>query len=328
MTTAWSRLEAELAHPVGIATVRGHSGVGPRLAVLAGVHGDEPEGVLAARRLLVRLETLPFAGTVVVIPVACPGAFAVDTRASAVDGLNLARTFPGNPGGSDSQRLAHALTEQVIAPASLLVDLHSSGKDYEMPLFAGAYHGGGETGRRSAAAASAFGAPIVWLHDKLNPGRSMSAAADHGVPSVYVESGGGGNLRQADLDAYVEGTLRVMRMLGMVDEAPAGSFPAPRRPEWLVDGASGDIDEGLVAAFDGWLIPRASVGDQIEEGAPLAEVVSRDGSHAESITADRCGTVLMIRRTARIDAGSLVALVGPRLLPFGEVPPAGIGGRA
>ena len=54
----------------------------------------------------------------------------------------------------------------------------------------------------------------------------MSAAADHGVPSVYVESGGGGNLRQADLDAYVEGTLRVMRMLGMVDEAPAGSFPA------------------------------------------------------------------------------------------------------
>ena len=123
--------------------MRGPSGDGPRLAVLAGVHGDEPEGVLAARRLLVRLETLPFAGTVVVIPVACPGAFAADTRASAVDGLNLARTFPGNPGGSDSQRLAHALTEQVIAPASLLVDLHSSGKDYEMPLFAGAYHGGG-----------------------------------------------------------------------------------------------------------------------------------------------------------------------------------------
>jgi predicted deacylase len=308
----WSRLGTGLAHPVGVATVRG-DGAGPQLAVLGGVHGDEPEGVLAARRLLALLETVSFRGTVVVVPVACPGAFAANTRTSAVDGRNLARTFPGDPAGTDTARLAHALTHEVIEPADLLVDLHSAGKDYEMPLFAGAFNGGGETGRRSTDAAIAFGAPIVWLHDELNPGRSISAAADLGVASVYVESGGGGGLQPTVLDAYVDGMLRIMRLLEMVDDAPRTGETA-----WFVDGANGDVDEGLVAPFDGWLVPHAIVGDQVEHGAPLAELISRDGSLSEPVAADRSGTVLMLRRTARIDAGALVALVGPRLRPLGS----------
>lgn len=310
MKPVWSRLEGGLAHPVDVATVDG-DGAGPRLAVLGGVHGDEPEGVLAARRLLALLETVPFRGTVVVVPNACPGACEANTRSSAVDGLNLARTFPGDPAGTDTARLAHALTHQVIQPADLLVDLHSAGKDYEMPLFAGAYEGGGETGRSSREAAIAFGAPIVWLHDELNPGRSISAAADLGVASLYVESGGGGSVQRHVLDAYVDGMLRVMRLLDMVDDAPRTGGTA-----WLVDGANGDVDEGLVAPFDGWLVPTAAVGDQVERGAALAELAGRDGSRSQPIAADRSGTVLMLRRTARIDAGALVALVGPPLSPL------------
>jgi predicted deacylase len=310
LNLVWSTLGDGLAHPVKLATVRG-DGAGPQLAVLGGVHGDEPEGVLAARRLLALLETMSFRGTVVVVPVACPGACAANTRTSAVDGLNLARTFPGDPAGTDTARLADALTHEVIEPADLLVDLHSAGKDYEMPLFAGAFSGGGETGRRSSEAAIAFGAPTVWLHDALNPGRSISAAADLGIPSVYVESGSGGSLQPAVLDAYLDGMLRIMRFLGMVDDAPRTGETA-----WLVDGANGDIDEGLAAPFDGWLVQHAVVGDQVDQGAPLAELVSRDASRSELVTAERSGTVLMLRRTARIDAGALVALVGPRLRPL------------
>jgi len=314
VSVAWRRLDLGLSYPIEVATVRGDAD-GPRLAVLAGVHGDEPEGVLAARRLLARLETLHVAGSVNVVPVACPGAFAAGTRVSAVDGLNLARTFPGDAAGSDTERVAHALTHEVIAPADLLIDLHSAGKDYEMPLFAGAYRGGG-TGRRSAEAAAAFGAPIVWLHDELNSGRTISAAAEFGVPSLYVESGGGGKVSLADVDAYVDGTLRVMLLLGMLSGAPASAVPALRQPDWLLDEGNGDLDRALVAMFDGLLVPHASVGDPIEEGASLAELVSCDGSRAAAVIADRDGTVLLIRRTARIDAGDLVALVGPRLRRF------------
>ncbi len=124
--TVWSQLDADIGHAVDIATVRG-SEDGPRLAVIAGVHGDEPEGVLAARRLLARLQATTFAGTVVVVPVSCPGAFSAGENAgvsAGIDGLDMARTFPGTPDGSDTERVANALTEQVIAPASLLVDLH------------------------------------------------------------------------------------------------------------------------------------------------------------------------------------------------------------
>ncbi len=115
-----------------------------------------------------------------------------------------------------------------------------------------------------------------------------------------------------------------MQLLGML-EADAATAPASKLPEWLVDGEGGDIDQGLVASFDGWLVPRVTVGDQIEQGAALADLISRDGGRTEQVEADRSGTVLMIRRTARIDAGNLTALVGPPLLSFNGAREAALG---
>ncbi len=40
------------------------------------------------------------------------------------DGKNLNRQFPGDPNGSYSQILAHALFEQLIRPADFVIDLH------------------------------------------------------------------------------------------------------------------------------------------------------------------------------------------------------------
>src|SRR6266550_2807421 len=41
-----------------------------------------------------------------------------------LDGKNPNRVFPGNPEGTASDRLAHTLFTQVIAPSTCYVDLH------------------------------------------------------------------------------------------------------------------------------------------------------------------------------------------------------------
>jgi uncharacterized protein len=99
---------------------------GPTLAVLGGVHGDEPEGVLAAWDLFAKLQRRELKGTVLIVPVASPDAFVAGTRHSPLDGGNLARSFPGNPAGTPTERLASLLTLAVLAPCDLLIDLHAA----------------------------------------------------------------------------------------------------------------------------------------------------------------------------------------------------------
>ena len=48
---------------------------GPLAAVIAGVHGDEYEGITAAGRLCAELRADCISGTVLVVPVANPPAF-------------------------------------------------------------------------------------------------------------------------------------------------------------------------------------------------------------------------------------------------------------
>jgi uncharacterized protein len=298
-----------LSAPVELVELSG--GEGPQtLALLGGVHGDEPEGVLAVRAVLRRLERLPLAGRVLAVPVASPTAWAAGARTSPLDGGNLARAFPGDGAGGETARVARLLHDRVIAPSTFLVDLHSAGADYEMPLFAGAIADDSDCGRASAAAARAFGAPRVWLHPHVNPGRTITAAAALGIPSVYVETGGGGNLRAADLDCYVDGVLRVMARLGMVDAEQAG-VAAPPPPALTIADGSGDIDAGVRAPLDGWCATRVAVGDVVAAGEEIAELLDRDGRLHEVVRAARPGMVAMLRRRAAIAAGDLVCVLAP-----------------
>ena len=63
-------------------------------------------------------------------PVANPLAYAARTPATPapLDGLNLARVFPGSARGTLTQRLAHhllALVERNVGADDLFIDLHS-----------------------------------------------------------------------------------------------------------------------------------------------------------------------------------------------------------
>jgi predicted deacylase len=134
----------------------------PRVALVAGVHGDEYEGPRALAELATELMPERLAGTLLIIPVANRPAYNGGTRTSPIDGLNLARVFPGNPEGFLSERLAYHLFHHVLAGVDHIADLHSAGTKYlHMPL-AGFYDVAGPVGAASRAAARAWGFEHLW----------------------------------------------------------------------------------------------------------------------------------------------------------------------
>lgn len=277
---------------------------GPVVSILGGVHGDEIEGVIALRGVVSRLAAAgaaPLRGTLRWAAPAHPAAWAAGTRACPADGLNLARVFPGDPAGRPTERVAAHLTAELIAGSDLLIDLHSGGREFDMPLLCG-FHCAGPLAPRSAAAAAAFAAPITWLHPLASRGRSLSAAAELAIPSIYVEGHGGGQLRQRDLQGYVDGVLRVLAQLGMIDDAPAAD-------QTLTVSGDGDTDAGIVAGTSGYLVTKRDTGALVKAGEVIATIVDDDMRPRAKVHAPADGVIMLLRRRARVAAGDTLAIV-------------------
>jgi predicted deacylase len=288
---------------------------GPTVALLAGIHGDEEEGVLAVQRVLAAVDAQGLrAGALRAVPVAHPEAYDADQRVSPLDGKDLARCFPGDPEGSATSRLADALTRTVIADADLLVDLHSAGRHYAMPLFCGFTARPDSVGDRARSAAMAFAAPLIWAHPAPPPpGRTLSVAFDRGIPAVYVEGAGGARLRAADVDVYVAGVLDILVDAGVLFEAP----PSPqRRVVATIENGSGDLDSALAAEVAGRFVSRVRAGSSCAVGALLGEVVDDAGVAVQSVRAADDGLVAYLRRTARVGVGDPLVKLAPRPRPL------------
>lgn len=295
---------------ISVLTIRGAQ-PGPTVSVLGAVHGDELEGVAAARMLSVRASTTLVAGQLRIVAVANPLAFAARTRQTPADDANLARCFPGRVDGTVTEVIAHTLTERVIAGSDLLIDLHSAGVAYAMPLFVGCVGGDDSVAVRSKAAATEFGAPLAWLHAVMQPGRSLSAALALDIPGIYVEGGGGGALLRREVLHYVDGVERVLRSFGNLPRQQSAAAPPTR---WI-DGGDGDVDASSHTPVDGWCLTAVEAGDEVRPGDLIAEIIDEHAEIIERIVAPERATVMMIRRRAEVVAGDGIVMYGPPTQP-------------
>jgi len=289
------------------------AGDGPRLTVLAGVHGCEYAPMAAVRRWTRALAGRELRGTVRAVPVLNVPAFRARTPFVVPDdGKNLNRCFPGDPGGSLADRLADAAFTQLIVGSDALVDVHAGDMVEALEPFALYDAGPGEA--RALELATAYGLGYV-IRQEPGPGRAVggttsTAAAEIGVPAIIAEAGGCGLVEPAAVDAHVRGLDRVLALLGMAgDPAPAaapGAGPA---------GAPVRLDRflWLRSTSEGWWEPSVRPGDQVAEGQVLGTVSSLDGAQVlQSVTAPAPGVPMFITSSPAVAADGLLLGLGSR----------------
>ncbi len=192
---------------------------GPRLLIVAGVHGDEYEGIEAIRRLIEKIKPANLKGTLTLIPVVNESAHALDKR-TGEDGLDLARTCPGKPDGSLTERVAHDISN-LIRASDAFIDLHTGGRAMQIdPLIGYMLVQDEEVLQRQRKMASDFGLPIIWGTSGNLNGRTLSVARDAGVPAIYGEYLGGEACSAKGVDDYFSGCLRVLASMSMIPNAP------------------------------------------------------------------------------------------------------------
>src|SRR6476646_4994853 len=109
---------------IPITTVRG-ARPGPVLALIAGNHGYEYPPILALQQFRAQVVPEELSGTIIMVHVAnMPSFLGRTVYFSPVDGKNLNRVYPGNADGTVSERIALAITNEVIENADYVLDLH------------------------------------------------------------------------------------------------------------------------------------------------------------------------------------------------------------
>jgi predicted deacylase len=99
---------------------------GPVLALIAGMHGDELNGMEIVRRILDQGLHKVKRGTVVCMPVINVYGFLNYSR-EVPDGKDVNRSFPGRRTGSLASRVAYYLMHEVIPFIDCGIDYHTGG---------------------------------------------------------------------------------------------------------------------------------------------------------------------------------------------------------
>jgi predicted deacylase len=288
---------------IPITVIKG-SKPGPVLALTAGIHGYEYPPILALQRLKVGKK---LAGTLIIVHVAnMPSFLGRTVYFSPLDGKNLNRVFPGRADGTESERIAHAITTQVIDKCDYLLDLHcGDGNESLRPYVYQTVTGDDAFDARIAELVANFGFDHIVI-DKSRPKDAAESiycsntAITRGKPAMTVESGFLGRTSEKSTRAIVKGVEGVMRYLKMIDGPPK----PVKRPVYL------DPAEVLSSPATGILYPHVERGSMVKKGAVLAHITDFFGKKIADVKAPFAGVVLYVVATPPITKGQPVGCVG------------------
>jgi predicted deacylase len=180
---------------IPVAVIRGLR-PGPTVAFVAGSHGTEYTSIIAMQRLISRVDPRKLAGTVIVAPLLNVPSFETMTpHVNPIDRKGMNGAYPGDPNGTQTARALAAVTEQIVAPADVVVDLHGGDLDEDLRPYSYWFRGG-RAAQDSAGLrlALAFGLDhiIVTDVDPSSPtaGRSLSGQALVRGKTVLVAEAG------------------------------------------------------------------------------------------------------------------------------------------
>jgi uncharacterized protein len=267
---------------------------GPTLALIAGMHGDEINGMEIVRRILDTGLHKPKRGTVVCMPVINIYGFLNYSR-DLPDGKDINRSFPGSRNGSLASRVAYNLMHEVIPFIDYGVDFHTGGAmraNYPQvravlkdPL--------------NFALANAFHAPFT-IDAPFRPNSLRKEAARKGKNIIVFEGGESLRFDQQAIKEGIAGTLRLMKHLNMIDEAPAPEME--NKTIWSTGW--------IRAKHAGLFQPNVYCGQLVAQEEWVGTITDPFGEFKEKIYAPLPGYVIGLNNIPVINAGDALMHLG------------------
>jgi len=266
---------------------------GPHLFVTAAIHGDELCGTGIIHELLYSDNLDITAGTLILIPVVNVFGFESHDR-YLPDRRDLNRQFPGSPGGSLANRVAHTLMEQIVRQCDWGIDLHSASQ----PRTNHPNVRGKLSDARVRRLAEVFGCELV-VEGAGPAGSLRREACKVGCATILLEAGEPLKVEQDMLEVGAQGIRNALIGLGM-------SPGEPVRPPFQVRVRK---TTWVRAKVGGILRFHIRPGDLVEAGQPIATNYAIFGKDPSVLASPVDGIVLGITTIPLVKPGEPICHV-------------------
>ena len=267
---------------------------GPVLLLTSGLHGNETNGIEIVRRLITSSLVNPKRGTVIAVPIVNIYGFLQQER-YLPDGKDLNRSFPGNKTGSLASRVAHAIVNQILPLADYGIDFHTGGasKDNYPQIRCVLAHS------VNLELARAFSPPFI-INSGLIDKSFRKAAQRRGKSIIVYEGGESLRFDENAIQVGIDGTLRLMKMLDMIDDAPE-TVVKPRifqKHSWVRAKVSGLFRTPL------------QPGDKVTRGQNVGTITDPYGETNVVLKSPVNGYIVGLSRSPVVSAGDALVHLG------------------
>jgi len=270
---------------------------GPTTLLLAGVHGDEINGIEIIRRIMDQKALVNIkSGTVIVIPIVNVFGF-INSSRYVPDGKDVNRSFPGTLNGSLASRIARTLTKYIFPTVDYIFDFHTGGDlRYNYPQIR---YTKGDTESKKLAAV--FHAPFTLSSRNISKSLRKSAHT-LGIPSLIFEGGESIRINPEVVSIGLEGIFRCLYHLGHVSDRYV--HPAEYK-NILIEKTSWKR-----ANYSGILTKNKASGNYVKKGALLGTINDPYGKKSKPIISSNSGYIIGHNNASLVNYGDAIFHVG------------------
>jgi len=268
---------------------------GPILGIIAGVHGDEINGLPVIHKIFENIEPRSLAGTVIAAPVVNIPAFERQRR-RFIEGVDLNQIMPGKPEGSASDVYAHRLIDRLVRCFDYMIDLHTASRGRVNTLYARA-----DLEDSVSAEMAHRLRPQIILHSPARDKSVRGEASDLGIPSVTLEVGNPQQFQAEYIRSSVRGVRAVMSYLDISKARSVAESKEPilcRRSFWTY------TDHG------GLLRVAPRLCERVEKGEVIATLTNVFGDVIREYTAPASGVIIGKANNPVGHTGARIAHIG------------------
>ena len=301
-----AQLNLEVAHlhthtPVQVPVIveRAHED-GPVVLLMAGMHGDEINGMEIIRRIIRKGYNKPAIGTIICIPVFNIFGF-LNVMRVLPDGRDLNRCFPGAKNGSLASQFAYHFMKEIAPMVDYVIDFHTgSAKRNNMAQIRCVFKD-----TISLELARIFNPPFV-IHSAYIPKSIRESMHKKGKKILLFE---GGKTDSIDDVIVKEGIDGVKRFLTHLEMRTVKENLGLREPIYIKD------HKWLRAPNSGMFQPIVKNGDRVEIGTVLGIVTDPFGLIEKKVKCTFAGYVFCVNEAPVVNKGDAIFHIGEKMVP-------------
>lgn len=269
---------------------------GPTVLLMAGLHGDEINGIEIVRRFLRKKLHKPTKGTIICLPVFNIFGF-LNVKRELPDGRDLNRSFPGSAKGSLASQFAYHFMKEIAPHCDYIIDFHTGASQRNnFPQIRCVM-----SDPESMELARVFNPPFI-INSSLI-GKTIRESMIKMKKKILLFEGGMANsIEEMVVEEGLNGTKRLIAHLGMrnykIDTSKEREPVVLKESRWLRAPNSG-MFQALVKN-----------GAQVDRGTILAVVTDPYGNFEKKIKSPISGFVICANESPVVFKGDAIIHIG------------------